>query len=544
MNKKDKQSKLSLGNSTRIEGFVDLKLVRNGGKTVIHQHNTITNAGKQLLLDKGAASALCMSPSVYGQLYTLDPITHLGINGREYNSIRSAQSVRDLTNVLLNLEDNTGLSSNTTFVNTNDSSFSPNNNVIIGYANNNINPPSNNKEGSIDYTPAEYLVDGYSIAKRWVYPAGVGSGTINTIAMMPKSVISTPYGYGIRSIKCLDRVNKQNTNFVSFTNGILPPGVPNYTSANEILLNFNQDGSDKHKYNISTGEMTNLTDSDPFFTPTGNGYVITDYYVEGNYLYYVVPEGRYQYVYVYDISVTPTPTLVTSFTTNVNGQVYFTKFLKFNDKLYLSSAYYTYPTETNQGSYKLLELNKGSEQYYNSYGAGYNDFKQIGLNIPDSINISRIAIGNFGSVYAVYISNDTAYVSDSEPSQNNYTFNAYIFSDLTNIDPSRATDCIPMLSIKSILFNTSSSYGVVQIGIYGNSNTNNSYEYVCSEPTAILNICNNTNSSLTINELTNQGCFISTAGWWSNCMSFVKLEQPIEKSDTDVLYVTYGYKVV
>lgn len=40
------------------------------------------------------------------------------------------------------------------------------------------------------------------------------------------------------------------------------------------------------------------------------------------------------------------------------------------------------------------------------------------------------------------------------------------------------------------------------------------------------------------------GVWLSMDGWSSNVLSFVKLNTPIEKGDDDIMYVSYGYKVV
>ena len=40
------------------------------------------------------------------------------------------------------------------------------------------------------------------------------------------------------------------------------------------------------------------------------------------------------------------------------------------------------------------------------------------------------------------------------------------------------------------------------------------------------------------------GCYLTLNGWYSTLLSFVKLQTAITKQDTDIMYVSYGYKVV
>jgi hypothetical protein len=59
-----------------------------------------------------------------------------------------------------------------------------------------------------------------------------------------------------------------------------------------------------------------------------------------------------------------------------------------------------------------------------------------------------------------------------------------------------------------------------------------------------MNNSANTNEyDITLNTQT-KGVYLTLDKWWTNVLSFVKLNTPITKTATDIIYVSYGYKIV
>ena len=59
---------------------------------------------------------------------------------------------------------------------------------------------------------------------------------------------------------------------------------------------------------------------------------------------------------------------------------------------------------------------------------------------------------------------------------------------------------------------------------------------------AVVRVSNNS-TQVDVNMIQN-GLMISMNKWWTNVVSFVKLATPVVKGDDDIMYVSYGYKVV
>lgn len=546
---------VSSGNGIKIQGFINIELINKKDKIKRTYKNTITTAGKRFLLSKSAGRMLSIAADTFGMMMASNVINKEGFDTQGY-AYTNSNANRSLTNVLLNLgAEADSLTADSTFINVWDNNLAEAS-KLVGYANNNIAATQDGKEGTIDYCKGEYVIDANTVCERWKYPEGVASGTIDTIAMMPASMVKFNRGDGINIGKCIDRVNTQYTNFGSLSTGFMIPGVNGYTANDEILLNFSQDGVSKWKFNLTTGEVTQVKDTDNFFVLPMNYnnkyYYIMDALVIGNYLYTLslqqIGSGGQPRVIVHDLN--NNMNIVANFTCKYisnNDKYHNAKFLKIGSDLYVTAWATGTVTESNT-PIKLWKLNNNGT-YFNSAGSYYNDFSSIGFVVPTGVNINYIGLGNYGSSYVMFVgSNYTEYMSSTNIESNIYGYKSvgYVFTDLSN-PLGTVTDVICGINPGSILFSAGSNKGMLRIGF--DSLASKPYQFgSCYDYTECnKKVANNSDNGDNPNNYTtlyNKGVIYTPDKSWTNVISFVKLNSPIVKGDDDIMYVSYGYKVV
>jgi hypothetical protein len=552
---------LASKDGTHIQGFIEIEKINKKDHTREVYKNTITNAGKQFLLDKSAALMLGIGADTFGMTGCSNTIAKTGTNESSSKAGRVSRSDRDITNVLLNLDENTltGLGVSTSFINVFDEDMA-NAEKVIGYANNNIIATADDKEGTMDYCKGEYMVDPFTVCKRWKYAEGVATGTISAIAMMPAACIMGNDGDGLKFSKCIDKVNTQYTNFASLSDGFLIPGVPGYTGNNEILLNFNRDNNARWKYNIGTGEIESVPNTDNFFIPPlpNEYYTMTDMQMIDNYLYvlYLSNLGgdSYTYVYVYVYDPANSMNQVAQFMCNgaksgeypIKASVF-----KANGDIYVSTVSKADVTITGGG--KLWKLNKsGSDGYASSAGAAQTDFSLIGLTVPSGMNINQVGIGQYNGNYVMF--NAVKYYDNISSSKSlvygnryGYKMVGYVFTDLS--DPAGSIiDMIDGITPNEIMFAAGSNAGTLRVGYdklnnYEPNVFGSVYDMVDDKHIVMNNSANTNEYDITLNTQT-KGVYLTLDKWWTNVLSFVKLNTPITKTATDIIYVSYGYKIV
>lgn len=549
---------VSSGNGIKIQGFINIELINKKDKIKRTYKNTITTAGKQFLLSKSAGRMLSIAADTFGMMMASNVINKESFDNTGY-AYTNSNANRSLTNVLLNLGAAAdSLTAGSTFINVWDNNLAEAS-KLVGYANNNIVATQDGKEGTIDYCKGEYVIDANTVCERWKYPEGVATGTIDTIAMMPASMVKFNRGDGINIGKCIDRVNTQYTNFGSFSTGFLMPGVNGYTANDEILLNFTQDGVSKWKFNLTTGEVTQVNDTDKFFVLPMNFssvsnpyYYIMDALVIGNYLYTLslnqIGSGSQPRVIVHDLN--NNMNIVTDFRCSLksNNDIYHNaKFLKIGNDLYVTAWATGTVTESNTPG-KLWKLNNNGT-YFNSSGSYSTDFSSIGFAVPSGVNINYIGLGNYGSSYVMFVgSNYTDFMSSTNMGSNKHGYKSvgYVFTDLSN-PLGTVTDVICGINPGSILFSAGSNKGMLRIGFdslaYQPFYFGSCYDYTeCNKK--VTNNSDNGNRADNYITLYNRGVIYTPDKSWTDVISFVKLNSPIVKGDADIMYVSYGYKVV
>lgn len=549
---------VSSGNGIKIQGFINIELINKKDKIKRTYKNTITTAGKRFLLSKSAGRMLSIAADTFGMMMASNVINKEGFDSSGY-AYTNSNANRSLTNVLLNLGAAAdSLTADSTFINVWDNNLAEAS-KLVGYANNNIVATQDGKEGTIDYCKGEYVIDANTVCERWKYPEGVASGTIDTIAMMPASMVKFNRGDGINIGKCIDRVNTQYTNFGSLSTGFMIPGVNGYTANDEILLNFNQDGISKWKFNLTTGEVTQVNDTDNFFVLPMNFssvsnpyYYIMDALVIGNYLYTLslqaMGSNGVPKVIVHDLN--NNMNIVANFACKYISNLdifHNAKFLKIGNDLYVTAWATGTVTESNT-PIKLWKLNNNGT-YFNSSGSYYKDFSSIGFEVPSGVNINYIGLGNYGNSYVMFVgSNYTEFMSSTniESYRHGYKSVGYVFTDLSN-PLGTVTDVICGINPGSILFSAGSNKGMLRIGFDSLAKDpqyfGNCYDYIeCNKKVANNSDNGNVNSKYIT--LSNRGVIYTPDKSWTDVISFVKLNSPIVKGDDDIMYVSYGYKVV
>lgn len=544
-------------NGLRFEGFIEIEKINKKNHTRELYHNTITKAGKQLFLAKSAGQVLQMSGDIFGNVACEN---NLAILGGDRNNGRYARSKVDITNVLLNLssEELNALGADTNCINVWNDNFTANTTKLIGYANNNLIPLDNSREGVVDYCKDEYIADGFTVAKRWKYAEGVATGTINAIAMMPFGCANDFAGGGLKFSKCIDKVNPQYTLYSSMSTGFLIPGVNGYTANNEVLLNFNKDGKNRWKYNIASGEMDEVDASDPFFIPTpySSSYTIQDMIYLDGYLYTLeinnIDSSSSATIYVQVFDTNNNMNRVTSFSIYDNSSyayIHRVSFIVYNNELYVSTTGGWNAISSSYASYsinKLWKLTMGGSGYYNAAGTAQQDYSALGFSLPSGLHLRMCGLGRYGSNYVLYVPERYDSSTSTTPSwgysySTAYRLTGYVFTNLS--DPMGSlVKILSRVHKNEILFSTGACSGSLRIGLDFGSSA--SYENYSDDVAAKYKVINNSNSSGTAIDTENTGCWLSLDGWSSNVLSFVQLTTAIEKTANDIIYVSYGYKIV
>lgn len=505
----------------RLEGFIEVEIINKVDNVRRTYKNTITKGGKQFLLAHSAAQMLNMSASMRGKVLVNSGLVNRWVYN-DSDDIIAANYDQNwcLTNLLLNLGDlQTGLTENSTYVNLFDSTGVIDGNKVVGYANNNVSPTANGKEGSIDYCKDEYVADGTVVCERWKYPEGVATGTIDTIAMAPGGWRTGKGFGGQRFSKCIDKVNLQQATYGAKSTQFCPPGIAGFTSNDEILINYSQDSVSRHKYTISTGEITD--------NPT-NWFVFpedtTDIVKIGNYIYSI--NGASGQVNVWLAS---NMSSVTSFNPGTkfpsSNRYNYRLVVDGSNKLWMSCI----PRDSSVTSGKRFGECVSNGTYFYTVGGTnqlYEDFSKV-FTVPTGWNNYDINFGMCGQYYV-------AYLRQSNYGSNNYVFTAILFTNPNDILGS-IVDIIPEVYETSSLFAAGTTYGVIDIGYPTMTN------YFFDGDTKNRRIVNNSGSYYISSS---NGCYLTLNGWYCTLLSFVKLQTPIVKQDTDIMYVSYGYKVV
>lgn len=525
---------VDMNNNFRVEGFIDIELInkKDNVRRVFRKHNTLTRGGAQMFFARSAGTLLKMAGDSFGQTYCFDNWT-----GRSTNARYSRDEDTPITNVLANIDSTiaSNMQDTATFLDVYTDAFD-NTDKVVGYANINLSPDNDGKQGTVDYSKGEYVVDGYTRAMRWYYKQGVASGTFNCIGMMGKPLATSPYPVdnGCLFGKIIDKVNRCYANYLNNSTAFCPPGITGITDNDTILLNFNQDNISRWKYSISTGDVTEVPASETFWVPfeykSSYGCVV-DYFVDSGYLYilYLASKDGSSSSYTVAVYDTSTQSLVTSYKRGGSGYyVNNCHFLKYNNNVYVAWNSSVANSGNSSQTSRASKLSK-SGAYYNSMSNVTDLETELGITLPTGLDKNIVSFGNYGSNYIVSIGD--AMIITSSLSD----IHANMIEQLPPLDMGKTKVLVP--------FSAGSNLGFISVGCPKSSagSTSLQSDYVTD---GYWTTKMNSPTTAYVSSFLDSGIFLSLDGWWTSLLSFAILSTPITKGDDDEMYITYGYKVV
>ena len=527
------------------QGFVGIVKVNTKDNVIKEypvQENFVTPIGRQLDNNMGPGRLLSVGGDLWGLTHVRQAMTTVGrATSSTYQAVRGNQ-LSEMTLVLLSLGDDiNSVDENTSTIYIHADDGSVKSAKVVGYANGNIQPASDGKEGYLDLSKPEYVMNKFYQVNRWVFDTDVAVGTIDAVAMMPASAIKQIGGSGISTWMCIDKGNVQDVNFTAKTTAFCPPGIAGFTGNNGVFLNYRHTGNGRHKLDLSTGDMLDLDESEAWFTFPAN---TMDWIIDGNYVYALVKKPittESIKVYVYNKS---TMGLINTFNVECdNNQASFStlikaSFLMKSGVLYITTVLYDVGGSARDRYYTLT---KGARAYWSAKtGTAATTYSAL-VTLPAFVtDEKRVAFGHFGDKYLMYV---LEYLYDFQAIPSGLTCMAYVFSDLADIAGSMEQNKIFYgISPHTLKYKTDTRGGFLKIG----------FEPHVTDPitgyTPYDNIIGNkilvNNSSGNYQEILNhsQGLWISDESEHGNCYSIRLLSEPVEKGASDKLYVSYGYQ--
>ena len=483
-------NKEGLSEGLGVQGFIQLELVNEetGHKQII-QPNTVTDIGKALFLATGPAIQLMFPTQIdRGMLYVESSLTSL-LQGAKNTRIPNID--QGITVNLINTTDVLNAQSRFLPVMTNGEVDS---NKLIGYASSRRSPVTS-KEGIIDTTKGEYLVDNKVVVQRWKFAESQANGVITDICIAtgvhqnPASGFALSKGIHPADIPTFGGINRLEPSYIR-------PGVAGLTAGNELLVSLKESSYNPVSdavYNIETGELVYLTEQDPRY-----GIVLGNYWspqVEYNGDVYLITRNSELW--------------------RINGQS--------KAKTFVGNSFGTLFTEGN-----TLYFN-----YHDAIIRGYNlDTLQLDpskdINLESQVFTSKFfrdARPNYALMEACLgrdLDGNYIILPTVDASGPNFPI---VCSDIRNIEAS-------VIGFRPYTKSVSEyAVGGKRINIWANVNPDmGEYTYIDNFSTQGYN---RAKDGLKISE--NQ---------FGNLISYVHLSSPITKTAQDSLYISYGYRYV
>lgn len=482
---KDLKSRQGLG----FQGFVQIELENKetGGKRVF-RYNTITKLGKMLFLASGPALQL-MQPSQIdrGMLYIDSMFTIKSSSNTDYLEVPSID--RGIHLYLAN--DSSTLTEDSKFL----PLYTPNGEIdpdkLVGFAGFR-RVPSSPKEGVIDRVKDDFMTDAFAVVQRWKFDYTQANGTFNKLCI-GAGVHSSP-GNGFALSKGLNPTDIPDFGGIgSLKPFYMRPGVTGYTSDTEILLSVGSGDTADAVYDFSTGKLTLLSQDDTRYgAPLGDSYAQQIFY--NGMLYYIYNRRLYRFN-----TATKDNTLIDS--------CYYGAMWEEGNLLYY---YDNDGSSTTVRSYNMDTLSSGSSFDIKS-GQTFTSkwFRDTTYPLREC-TIGRLSDGNYlilprGSSYGPYYN--------------------IVCTDIRNIEATIVGYRPRVKSVSEYIINGK------PVNIWANVTHDFRYTRIVSEYSAL-------NNNRDINGLK------FSENWFGNLISFVELPSPITKTDTDVLYISYGYRIV
>lgn len=501
----------------KVQGFIKIELIdKKTGSRRIMELNQVTDLGRGVITALGVGVMLSRPQNnVRGNILVDVPFIKLpNVTGKVGNVMGDST---ELTCYLANSDE--VLAPDSTMLPIYSSDFSTIDSAkLIGYGNNNLTPVDT-KNGV-----RTNVIDTYAVASmdvllnQWMFDTTQAVGTFNKILMGPGVIQKN--NTGIVLARGVNPTPNNETYLGMSRTFFIPPGVSGLTSVDEILIHANDTANQSQSnavMNLTTGVVTNLEPTDPrygvemmgYYDSTSDNPTVESYVIVNGVLYYTaVGGGDRTYIYKNENGVRseiPVGYIGSSYIKNNTsfGLIHYgTKVL------YISSGgeLRGYDTETNVTEAVVLNGTITSKYFY---GEGTTN---------DALTNNRV----------IQLADGTYLLTPCITTEGNYRARfPFKFTDLENIEGSvvgRAIEQSKYLIGESIVGGNTLGFTCYiddSIGILQEVGNDNSYsEKVLKNNLFILN-----NSM-------------------GNLISYVQLDSPITKTNEQIMYVGYGYRIL
>lgn len=507
-------NELRSSNGIGVTGYVEIEVYNpvDGVRRTIKQ-NTVVNAGKKWMAAESLNTLIHdMCSTTQGQLVNSDKIYSLrNYNGRLYKTM--ADKDLGFKCQLVNLPSDVELTNESNFVNVYDEAMNVDVTKVIGHASNSL-LSADSREGVLDNPNKTHMIDQKAVANRWKFAEGIATGEFNHIIFGP-GFVDGPNGiYTAMNIAKLDYAN----NSLMSRGTYIGPGMGDITANNEIAYwASGVDGVERgYKYLLDTGETQVLdTTSKAYLALQAiSGYRVAGTEYVNGVLFILDTSSSFGTVYAVDVNNT----------FGVKSLINYANSMWKEDSNTLKVVVNTgngYETDNTDNRHRLYTHTVNS---YSSINSSYVNMANAGLGgLPSDFGYNLININKAGGKY--FISNWRN----------------------TSIDISRRGEiiCTNLADVAGTLVGMSGK--TLYYGYSDNTSQYDSIIGVISIGTKRPNYISDYQREIVVNgtaydidDINKFGVWVSP-GWWSNMISFVKLNTPINKGPDDIVWVSYGY---
>lgn len=492
----------------KVQGFIKIELIdKKTGSRRIMELNQVTDLGRGVITALGVGIMLSRPQNnVRGNILVDVPFIKLpNVTGEVGNMVGGSS---EMTCYLVNTSEVLNAQSNNLPIYTSDFT-AIDNTKLIGYGNNNLTPVDTRNGVRTD------VIDTYAVASmdvllnQWVFDATQAVGTFNKILMGPGSLQATNKGIvlarGLNPTKNSRDNNRARTYFI-------PPGVSGLTSVDEVLISVDDITNyikSNAVLNLTTGAVTMLEDTDPRYgvemigdTFSATKPVASAYVNYNGVLYFNTSEGFFKYNGNVKQSLS-------SSKTSYNNEYRTTGLLKGQDVIYFVAT---------NGTVRSYNVNTGVIETVVLPGTiTTNYFKQAGTT-NDAFAGNRIIQLSDGSYLITPLNSDETYGVKFP----------FRFTDLSNIEGSIVERVIPQYE------------NIVGDAVVGG----NTLKFLFYVDDSIGQLYTSTEGANTSEDRQLKNNLFIVNNSMGNLISYVQLDSPITKTNEQIMYVGYGYRIL
>lgn len=374
------------------------------------------------------------------------------------------------------------------------------------------------KTGIITFSDESRLIESYSCANAWLFEADKYSFEYNVIAIASLDSLNT-----FASYKCISRVDLFGSGN-EITKNFIAPGFTGITGANEVLLNYTQNGVSRWKYNLKTGKTTAVESNEPAYsidmTNAGNQQVVLDGKL------YSLRSGSFGYPAAYVDVFDSTGTLLKSINISISNYRPRGLFTDGTD-VYISVTKVSTTSSITASMLKINQSTYATTVVKNSAFTGWG-------NLPDNFDIDVSAY-----IKASYVVNDVRYYVVGD-----YILDVqFICSDIMNVKTSIVAEA-PIFDCVVSVDNTPEGVYFICGGTKTASapGTNAYNERTISPMLPYNQIRNSDNSNYLDNTFQGRGVWVNNNSY-ANFLSFEKYDTLQSKTIAQNFTITYGYEI-